>query len=69
MRVLAEYWTRVLLLAVFVISLQAYEWLSGYRNYLEFYLILISILILVLFPLKCCSHHGIMVLILSLLKC
>jgi len=35
----------LLLVATFVISLQAYGWLSTYRNYLEFYLLLISILI------------------------
>jgi NADH-quinone oxidoreductase subunit N len=35
----------ILLLATFVISLQAYRWLTTYDNYLEFYLLLISILI------------------------
>src|SRR4051812_49055409 len=35
----------LLLLATFVISLQAYGWLSTYRNYLEFYLLIISILL------------------------
>lgn len=35
----------ILLLATFIISLQAFEWLSSYKNYLEFYLLLISILI------------------------
>src|SRR6185436_7553415 len=32
----------LLLLATFVISLQAYGWLRIFRNYLEFYLLLIS---------------------------
>ena len=35
----------ILLLATFVISLLAFEWLSSYKNYLEFYLLLISILL------------------------
>ncbi|CAN5659417.1 NADH-quinone oxidoreductase subunit N [soil metagenome] len=35
----------ILLLATFVISLLAFEWLSRYDNYLEFYLLLISILL------------------------
>ncbi len=35
----------ILLLATFVISLSAFGWLSNYKNYLEFYLILICILI------------------------
>ncbi|MEO8087824.1 MAG: NADH-quinone oxidoreductase subunit N [Bacteroidota bacterium] len=35
----------ILLLATFIISLLAFEWLSRYDNYLEFYLLLISILL------------------------
>ena len=35
----------ILLLATFIISLQAFGWLSHHRNYLEFYMLLISILL------------------------
>ncbi len=35
----------ILLLATFIISLLAFEWLSNYKNYLEFYMLLICILI------------------------
>lgn len=35
----------ILLLAAFVISLQAYEWLMQYKNSIEFYMLLISILL------------------------
>jgi len=34
----------ILLLATFIISLQAYQWLTTFRNYIEFYMLLISIL-------------------------
>src|SRR5689334_2914837 len=35
----------ILLLATFIISLLAFQWLKSYRNYIEFYLLLISILL------------------------
>ena len=35
----------ILLLATFIISLLAFEWLRTYRNYIEFYLLLICILL------------------------
>jgi len=35
----------ILLFATFIISLLAFEWLLSYRNYLEFYLLLISIML------------------------
>ena len=35
----------ILLFATFMISLQAFEWLSSYKNYVEFYMLLISILL------------------------
>jgi NADH-quinone oxidoreductase subunit N len=35
----------ILLLATFIISLQAFQWLSNFRNYIEFYMLLVSILL------------------------
>ena len=35
----------ILLFATFIISLLAFHWLNGYRNYIEFYMLLISILL------------------------
>jgi NADH-quinone oxidoreductase subunit N len=35
----------ILLLATFIISLQAFQWLTTFRNYIEFYMLLISILL------------------------
>jgi len=35
----------ILLMATFIISLQAFQWLSKFRNYIEFYMLLVSILL------------------------